>query len=154
MLILAGAGTGSIDRLTIEVYREIKNADRVFAFGRIAGNFKEIREDIEIVNRVDEIINKVKYVEGTILILASGDPCFFGVLDLLKRKGVIIDRVLPGLSSMQSLMAKFQIPWKSFEFISFHGRDMDLEALANDKLFFLTDKINTARKISDSLSEK
>lgn len=152
MLILAGAGTGSIDKLTLEVYNEIKKADRVLAFGRIAESFQEIREDIKRVGLVEDIVKELEGFEGNTLVLASGDPCFFGVLDLLKRKGVAIDRVLPGISSMQSLMAKFQLPWREFDFISFHGRDMRLDAFRNNKIFFLTDKVNRAEKISKSLA--
>lgn len=152
MLIVAGAGPGSLELLTVEVLDLIKSSKKVMAFGRIASSFYGLRGDIITVSRVDEVITQLAYEED-ILLLASGDPCFFGIIELIKNRGITIDRIVPGISSMQYMMSKLQIPWKDFEFVSFHGRAFDLSKIKGDKLFFFTDKDNTPNHISKQLFE-
>jgi precorrin-6Y C5,15-methyltransferase (decarboxylating) len=58
-------------------------------------------------------------------VLASGDPNFFGIADLMYR---YFDKqeleVLPGTTAFQSAFARIKEPWGSAFFISIHGRDM------------------------------
>ena len=90
--------------------------------------------------------------EKEILLLASGDPNFFGIVDFLKGKGLPIKEVLPGLSSFQYLMGKLQKSWQNAFFLSLHGREDNLEKIKSHKLsILLIDKFNTPDKISKEL---
>lgn len=153
MLIVAGIGPGNPKYLTCDVKMQIEKAKHILAFGRVANSLKVIREDIIEVNRVDEILSYIDE-EKEILLLASGDPNFFGIVDFLKKKGLEIKEVLPGLSSFQYMMGKLQKSWQNANFLSLHGREENLEKIRSYKLsILLIDKDNTPNKISKRLYE-
>lgn len=154
MIKIAGAGPGNPKLLTLEVKELIKNSSTVIAFGRIKDSLKSIRNDILKVSRVDELIELLNNSSGDILVLASGDPNFFGVVDLLKRKGVEISEVYPGISSMQYFFSKIQKSYSHIETLSVHGRDLDFSKLDKYKPYgFLIDEKNNGNYISSSLWE-
>lgn len=154
MIKIAGAGPGNPKLLTLEVKELIKNSSTVIAFGRIKDSLKSIRNDILKVSRVDELIELLDNSSGDILVLASGDPNFFGVVDLLKRKGVEISEVYPGISSMQYFFSKIQKSYSHIETLSVHGRDLDFSKLDKYKPYgFLIDEKNNGNYISSSLWE-
>lgn len=151
MLTIAGIGPGNPRYLTLDVKKKIEEAEYILAFGRVAKSLEYIRKDIIQVNKVDEVI---KYLDKDIeiLLLASGDPNFFGIVDFIKKKEIKIKEVLPGLSSFQYLMAKLQKPWQNANFLSLHGRSGSLDNIKQNKLsILLIDKENTPSKISKDL---
>lgn len=151
MLTIAGIGPGNPRYLTCDVKIRIENANHILAFGRVANSLKVIREDIIEVNKVEEILNYIDE-EKEILLLASGDPNFFGIVDFLKRKRLEIKEVLPGLSSFQYMMGKLQKSWQEANFLSLHGRDESLEKVKLYKLsILLIDKDNSPNTISKEL---
>lgn len=153
MLIVAGVGPGNPKYLTYEVRERIENSEVVLAFGRVAEGLKGIRKDITQVNRVDEI---TKHISGDkeVLLLASGDPNFFGIVEFLKKKDIEIREVLPGISSFQYLMAKLQKSWQEAKFFSLHGRDMNIIGIKDEAIsILLIDKEHLPSKISKILYE-
>ncbi|WP_253200531.1 precorrin-6y C5,15-methyltransferase (decarboxylating) subunit CbiE [Clostridium sp. CF012] len=151
MIKVVGMGPGNINYLTMEAINAIKSADRVIAFGRIASTAKILVKDVIEVNRVQEIIENLD-VKVTTAILASGDPCFFGIIDYLMKKDVVIDEVIPGISSFQYMMTKLKKSWQDALLISLHGRDESLEAVIKSRLsVILTDSKNTPNFISKKL---
>lgn len=151
MLTVAGVGPGNPKYLTIDVIERIKNADQIIAFGRVGASIRSIRNDYLQVNRVDEIIGFLDD-EKDVLLLASGDPNFYGIVEYLKRTGVVIKEVLPGLSSFQYMMARLEKSWQDANFISLHGRNVDLSNVRDNKLTIaLIDKNNTPSYISSEL---
>ena len=132
MISLIGMGPGSLKQVTMEAVERIKAADRVIAFGRIAKTAEEIRTDIHVINKVDELPDMLSGDTDTV-ILASGDPCFYGLLDFLMKQGVTVDEVVPGISSMQYMMAKLKKSWHASVLTSFHGRGSDLQSIRNGR---------------------
>ena len=98
MLTIAGVGPGNIKYMTMDVIEKIKNSNNIIAFGRVGESIKPLEKDYTQVNRVDQIIDYLNINEEALL-LASGDPNFFGIVEYLKRNNVKIKEVLPGLSS-------------------------------------------------------
>lgn len=151
MLTVAGIGPGNPKYLTVDVKEKIETTKYVLGFGRVASTLKEIRSDIISVNKVDEILNYIEEDKETLL-LASGDPNFFGIVDFLKRKEIKINEVLPGISSFQYMMSKLQKSWQDANFLSLHGRSESLEKVKEHKLsIILIDKDNTPSFISKEL---
>ncbi len=153
MLTVAGIGPGNPKYLTMEVLEEIQNSEYILAFGRVAKSLEGIRKDIVEINKVEDVI---KYIKGKekVLLLASGDPCFFGIIEFLKRKAIEIDKVLPGLSSFQYLMASLGKSWENGRFLSLHGREDSLDKVKENRLsIILTDRVNTPSFISRSLDD-
>lgn len=151
MIKVVGMGPGNIKYLTMVAMSEIKSADKVIAFGRIASTAKILVNDVIEVNRVDDII---KNLDSTVIttVLASGDPCFFGIIDYLIKKGIVIDEVIPGISSFQYMMSKLKKSWQDALLISLHGRDESLQNVIKNRLsIILTDSKNNPNFISHKL---
>jgi precorrin-6Y C5,15-methyltransferase (decarboxylating) len=67
---------------------------------------------------------RIEDTEGPAVVLASGDPGFFGIVRLLGgRFGRENLRVLPGLSSVALAFARVGLPWDDALTVSAHGRD-------------------------------
>jgi cobalt-precorrin-7 (C5)-methyltransferase len=153
LLTIAGIGPGNPKYLTLEVLEAIKEAEYILAFPRVAKSLSPIRDDIIEVKKVDEILDYIKLRENTLL-LASGDPNFFGIVDFIKREKIKVTKVLPGLSSFQYLMAKLNQPWQEANFISLHGRNKGLQSVKENRLsIVLIDKVNNPQFISDELQK-
>lgn len=150
-MTVAGVGPGNPKYLTVEVKEAIEKAQCVLAFGRVSTSLKSIRTDFIEVSRVDEIVGYTHQYED-LLLLASGDPNFYGIVEFLKRKEVAIDRVLPGLSSFQYMMSKLEKSWQDAQFLSLHGREESLATIGDHGLIILlTDKENRPSMISKKL---
>jgi len=69
-------------------------------------------------------LQQVLEAPGPVVVLASGDPGFFGVLRLLRER-LPADQVevLPGLSSVALAFARAGLPWDDAVVVSAHGRD-------------------------------
>jgi precorrin-6Y C5,15-methyltransferase (decarboxylating) len=102
------------------------------------------------INNINHAITEIKkyWQQGEkIVILATGDPLFFGIGRILVNEFPTQQlEFYPHLSSVQLAFNRLQIPWQSAKVISLHGRDM--ETLINSWkkgesiLAILTDKIN------------
>src|SRR5699024_6401167 len=120
---------------------------------RISKSLKSVNRNIISISRVDQVLDYINK-EDNILLLASGDPNFFGIVQFIKNKRIEIKEVLPGLSSFQYLMAKLQKPWQDAKFISHHGRKGDLDKVKENKLsIILTDKDSNPSYIANKLEE-
>lgn len=155
MLSVAGVGPGNKEYLTKNVERKIRQSEYILAFGRIGESLKEIRDDIICINKVGQVLEFIKKnKDREILLLASGDPNFYGIVNFLKTRGVTIKEVIPGISSFQYMMAKLEKPWQNAKFLSLHGREEDLSKARDHKLsIILIDKGNMPSSISKQLYE-
>lgn len=70
---------------------------------------------------------------GPAVVLASGDPGFFGVLRVLREAGLEPVQVLPAVSSIAAAFARAGIPWDDALVVSAHGDGdgRDLRRAAN-----------------------
>ncbi len=153
MLILVGMGPGHSKYLTQDAIEAIQWADLVIAFGRIAETAESIVSSVIRVKSIKEVLEYVPS-SGNVALLASGDPGFYGILDYLKKQKIVIDRVVPGLSSFQYLMARLQKSWQHAHFVSLHGREDGLEQIVNHPLsILLTDRQHAPHIISRRLRE-
>lgn len=59
---------------------------------------------------------------GDVVVLASGDPGFFGILRALRDRGHAPE-VLPAVSSVAHAFARIGLPWDDVTVVSAHGRD-------------------------------
>jgi precorrin-6Y C5,15-methyltransferase (decarboxylating) len=67
---------------------------------------------------------RIERSEGPVVVLASGDPGFFGIVRLLKERfGAGNLRVLPGISSVALAFARAGLSWEDAVTVSAHGRD-------------------------------
>jgi len=84
---------------------------------------------------------------GFVVVLASGDPLFFGIgKTLIERLGADKVFIHPNVTSMAAAFARLNLPWQAAAWVSLHGRD-NMSALATamddkDLLCVLTDPKN------------
>ena len=113
---------------------------------------------------------KIKFIEDyvkdnlgkkNILILANGDPNFFGIggaiLSGLKENEKRFIEIYPAISYMQIGFSKLKIPMTHAYILSLHGRNFDdLHPVINSEkiIGIYTDEINTPDKIYGELEEK
>ena len=73
---------------------------------------------------LSEALGRIEEIEGPVVVLASGDPGFFGIARLLgERFGVENLRVFPAVSSVALAFARAGLPWDDAVTVSAHGRD-------------------------------
>jgi precorrin-6Y C5,15-methyltransferase (decarboxylating) len=73
---------------------------------------------------LDPALRALADSEVDAVVLASGDPGFFGVLRVLRAAGVGVS-VVPALSSVQRIAAMAGRPWDDLAVVSAHGRALD-----------------------------
>ena len=61
--------------------------------------------------------------DGDAVVLASGDPGFFGIVRALRARGLSA-MVLPAVSSVALAFARAGLPWDDAAVVSAHGRDL------------------------------
>jgi precorrin-6B C5,15-methyltransferase / cobalt-precorrin-6B C5,C15-methyltransferase len=111
------------------------------------------------ISPVSRTLERIKEMgpSATIVLLAGGDPLFFGIgRSLCRNFGSESIQIYPAVSSMQEAFARFRIPWDDATFISVHGRNPDdiIERIHNrNKIFFLTDGKNSPARLASFLLE-
>jgi precorrin-6B C5,15-methyltransferase / cobalt-precorrin-6B C5,C15-methyltransferase len=91
---------------------------------------------------------------GTVAVLASGDPGFFGIVRALRGRG-ITPEVIPAVSAVALAFAKLGLDWDDALVLSAHGRDPRkplAAALAHPKAAILTAP-GTAKPLGQELLE-
>jgi precorrin-6B C5,15-methyltransferase / cobalt-precorrin-6B C5,C15-methyltransferase len=96
-------------------------------------------EQIEL-RHLDEALDAIAACEGPTVVLASGDPGFFGIVRALRARG-ITPHVIPAVSSVADAFARIGLDWDDALVVSAHGRDPHralAAALAHPKAAILT----------------
>ncbi len=94
--------------------------------------------------------------QSSVVMLASGDPLFFGIgrllLDTFPREQLIF---YPHISSIQLAFSRIGIPWQEAQIISLHGRDTTVldQAIKQGKslIALLTDPICNPAAIAEQI---
>jgi precorrin-6B C5,15-methyltransferase / cobalt-precorrin-6B C5,C15-methyltransferase len=92
------------------------------------------------LKHLDETLDAVAACPGPAVVLASGDPGFFGIVRALRARG-ITPNVIPAVSSVALAFAKIGLDWDDALILSAHGRDPHralAAALAHPKAAILT----------------
>ncbi|MDB1125136.1 precorrin-6y C5,15-methyltransferase (decarboxylating) subunit CbiE [Vibrio algarum] len=94
--------------------------------------------------------------EGDVVVLASGDPLFFGIgTTLLKKMPAEELNFIATLSSAQLAFSRLGLPWNEARFLSCHGRSLQgltSQMQQGDLYAFLTDYKNTPQVLAQHLS--
>ncbi|HEY7484632.1 MAG TPA: precorrin-6y C5,15-methyltransferase (decarboxylating) subunit CbiE [Streptosporangiaceae bacterium] len=61
--------------------------------------------------------------DGHVVVLASGDPGFFGIVRALRERGRTVE-VIPAMSSVTQAFARAGLPWDDALVVSAHGREL------------------------------
>lgn len=101
-------------------------------------------------------INQEMQSHRKVVVLADGDPLFFGIgkrlIDAFGKGTVVI---YPNVTTLQVAASKLKIPWHDIQTISLHGRK-DIQPLLmalvrNDRVAIFTDPDFNPAKVADEL---
>jgi precorrin-6Y C5,15-methyltransferase (decarboxylating) len=76
-----------------------------------------------VLGDVAAAVQRLSTHDGHAVVLASGDPGFFGIVATLRRAG-LRPAVLPAPSSVAHAFARLGLPWDDALVVSAHGRDL------------------------------
>jgi precorrin-6B C5,15-methyltransferase / cobalt-precorrin-6B C5,C15-methyltransferase len=148
---MIGIGDNGLDSLLPQYVKWIEESDVLVGGERNLAFFPAYRgEKIIIKGSLSELLAKLKGERRSVVILASGDPLFYGIGGYVSKKleGVAF---YPQLSSIQLAFAQMGESWQDAYVASVHGRSM--KGLAQridgkDKIALLTDETNTPSAIA------
>lgn len=109
-------------------------------------------ETVPIEGGLSQLVERLQNETKKVVILASGDPLFFGIGSYLSSK-LHLD-IFPYVSSIQLAFAKMGERWQDAHLESVHGRTMKGLAQRIDgrsKIAILTDAENSPNEIADYL---
>ncbi|MBE9242202.1 precorrin-6y C5,15-methyltransferase (decarboxylating) subunit CbiE [Synechocystis salina] len=153
MIHVVGIGLDGAEGLTRSVLALIAEAKMLAGGDRHLGYFPQYGEKSLVIKNFSADLNKIKQIHQTlgsgeiIVVLASGDPLYFGLGRLLLEKFSAVQlKFHPHVSSIQLAFNCLKMPWQDATIISAHGRANDLlkQALQKgaEKLAILTDGQN------------
>src|SRR5690242_500740 len=105
------------------------------------------------LTRLEEALSEIGNAGGPAVVLASGDPGFFGIVRALRARG-IRPAVLPAVSSVALAFARLGLDWDDAIVLSAHGRDpgpVTAAALAHPKAAILTAPGEPAAELAAAL---
>jgi precorrin-6B C5,15-methyltransferase / cobalt-precorrin-6B C5,C15-methyltransferase len=134
--------------LTAKHLKLIKDADILVGgkrhleyFNDHAADKKEISKDLEGVIRYI----KSRMRKKNVVVLASGDPLFFGIGSLLiKSLGPDNVVIYPNISTVAAAFSKIKESWNDISVVSLHGRNRERE------LFSILDRNKSVAVYTDS----
>ncbi len=132
-IIVIGVNASGIDSLPLSQIKLISSSKRIAAPSRLCDSVYKWRQKLAHKNplpeihKTDNINNLIKWIKNSTdqtIILASGDPLWFGIgrvlINNFPNKNIDFH---PSATSFQLAFAKLGIPWQDASLISLHGRD-------------------------------
>jgi precorrin-6Y C5,15-methyltransferase (decarboxylating) len=159
-LYIIGVAPQGATSLLPEARRLVEQAELVFGGRRLLGMFPSLGgEKIIIKNNLPEITALIKRKLGRrrMVVLASGDPSFYGIASYLTRElGRNPVDIIPNVSAMQLAFARIKESWEDAVFVSVHSRPIEdiVETVClNNKLGIFTDDKHTPADVARLLLE-
>ncbi|NLI32364.1 MAG: precorrin-6y C5,15-methyltransferase (decarboxylating) subunit CbiE [Deltaproteobacteria bacterium] len=161
LVALVGMGVGDVSRCAL---RWIERGQILAGGIRLLGMFPDHPgRRIPLRSSLGDFLDTIKEVcrgERTV-VLASGDPLFFGIGSrLISHMGKERVVVIPGITSIQGLFARLGEPWEGIQAVSLHGREDEamesrlLHAVGrHSRVAVFTDPVHTPGWIARRLLE-
>ena len=148
--------------LTAEHLKVIEEADILIGGKRLLDYFEQCSAQKKTIDKnVKGVIDFVKkhMASRSIVVLASGDPLFFGIgARLVKALGADNVVIYPNISSVAAAFARIKEPWSNVRVISLHGRNNEsvlFKALEKENIVaVLTDPKNNPARLAQRLIEE
>jgi precorrin-6B C5,15-methyltransferase / cobalt-precorrin-6B C5,C15-methyltransferase len=148
--------------LTAEHLKIIEEADILIGGKRLLDHFEQCRAQKKTIDKnVRGVIEFVKnhMASRSIVVLASGDPLFFGIgAHLVKALGAENVVIYPNISSVSAAFARIKEPWSNVRVVSLHGRNNEsvlFKALEKENVVAVfTDPKNNPARLAQRLIEE
>lgn len=153
-----GVGIQGEASLLPQARQAIEEAEVLVGGERLLAAFAHAKaERVLLKGDLVELLEQVKAWrrERRVVILASGDPLFYGIADMVLRKIPAEEvEVFPNVSSMQWAFARAKESWQDAALLSAHGRGMQglIEAIRRStKAGIFTDPVHTPAVIAQEM---
>jgi precorrin-6Y C5,15-methyltransferase (decarboxylating) len=158
-IYVVGAGVAGQEGFSRRALDLISGADLLIAGQRQLDLFPEFAGEIlHISSNLPEVVERLRTRTGKSVVLASGDPLFFGIGRYLLRNLPEDDfEFVPNVSSVQYAFSRIRQTWDDAVFVSTHGRELKAAVdriVANDKAAVLTDEKNNPAAIATEMIER
>ncbi len=148
--------------LTTKHLKLIKDADVLIGGKRHLEYFKDNTADKKEINKdIKGIINyiKARMRKENVVVLASGDPLFFGIGSLVIESLGSDDVVIyPNISTVAAAFSRIKEPWNDISVVSLHGRNSERELFSkldtNKSVAVYTDPQKNPAWLAKRLLEK
>lgn len=154
MITVVGIGPGNKDYIIKAAIDEIQRADIVIGFERGIKSIEEFCQSTKITKSIKETLEEIKINDSKkIVVIASGDPLFYGITDFLNKNYEGLIKVIPGISSFQYMVSKINMSWSLSYLGSLHGReDTFIEKVKeNEVSIWLTDSKHSGEYLCKEL---
>ena len=154
-----GLGVDLGESLTSKACAALTKAELVIGSARHLAAFPELRvQQRTYPSPMDELWSLLRrHQHRRIVLLASGDPLFYGIGAYLNRY-LAADKLIfhPNITSVQAAFARINQPWHQARVVSLHGRPLDglRSVLRANRLYaLLTDQASHPGAIARLLTE-
>lgn len=152
---IIGISGDSLDTLPAQARELIRDAELLFGSSRLLKLFPDVAaEKFAVNNQLSQVVERIRanLNRRRVVVLASGDPGFFGIAAYLNREvGTEHFTLIPAVTSVQLAFARLNLNWDDASLLSVHGRgiaDIIPEIARSRKLALLTDNVNTPALIA------
>ena len=157
-IYLIGAGIEGREGFSAKALEIITKAGLLVGRQRHLDRFSDFTGEKVVLPELPGLLQLLQKTDKTAVVLASGDPNFFGVGRFLLRN-LPKERIeiFANVTSMQYAFARIKEPWDDAIFLSVHGRGMDPsidKIVSSEKACILTDKVNTPAAIAREMLDR
>ena len=108
--------------------RLMEQADVLCGGRRLLAAFADLpARQLPLTAPLEPVLARISHLRANgkrVVVLADGDPLFYGIgTTLLRQLGPGAVRILPGVSALQQACARLGLPWHDVICLSLHGRD-------------------------------
>ncbi len=166
-----GIGYRPFDRKAREILLaadSILASTRLYEVFKAYEEFRPVKGKVLVINKIDELMQYIRsnFERQAIVLLASGDPLFFGIgRKIIDEFGPESVELHPDLSSVQIAFSKIKETWDNAFLMSLHGgpdpekrrrlpyevKDIPSLLETYPKIAILTDKENNPSVIANAL---
>jgi len=166
-ILVLGIGFGGVEGLAPQLNQQILAADLLVGGQRHLANFAAFKgEKIAILNNIEKVIQQIQQFfleKKQIVVLASGDPLYYGIGTRLRQVFTAEElEIIAAPTSFQLAFAALAEPWHDALFLSVHAHPLEKVILKIinfyhnpsgelSKIALLTDNQNTPAAISTAL---
>lgn len=158
VIYVVGVGREGAESLTPRARAVVEKAELLVGGQRLLDGFPTVpAERVKLGAAVDEALAAVaaRRAERRVVVLATGDPNYFGITRALLRHVPAEDlEIIPSVSALQWAFAKAREPWDDATFVTIHGRSTDGLVAAvrgRRKVCVFTDEKNTPAAVAGLL---
>lgn len=157
-ILVVGIGDDGVRGLSTSVLARVQSAELLYGGERQLGFFSDFPGEKRVIRTpLRETLAQIEQdvAEHSVVVLASGDPLFYGIGATLVRKlGRSLVEVIPHMSSVQLAFARAGESWQDAKVVSLHGKPISglaqkLHGVSVAAL--LTDDVNTPAAIAGYL---